>query len=56
MVTVAKLVGFVFFIANRVMESMAEYTQTGQCYQNDSTLSAEELHARVIQNLLTAEG
>lgn len=49
------IVGLVFFIADRVMESMAEYTQTGQCYQDSSTLSAEELHARVIRNLLTAE-
>lgn len=49
------IVGLVFFVVGRVMESMAEYTQTGQCYRNGSTLSAEELHARVIRNLLTAE-
>lgn len=49
------IAGLVFLIADYGMESMAEYAQTGQCYQDGSKLSAEELHARVVRNLLTAE-
>jgi hypothetical protein len=42
-------------LAYVAMVALAEYTKTGSCYRNGSTLSAEELRAQTIRSLLTAE-
>lgn len=42
-------------MANRLMEYMAEYTQTGRCYRDGLILSTEELRVRTIRSLLIAE-
>ncbi len=42
-------------ITGLVTLSLAEYTKTGRCYQNGSTLSAEELRERAIRSFLYAQ-
>ena len=46
---------FAIFAAIAAVEYMTEYAKTGKCYRTNSILSAEEMRARVIRNLLIFE-